>query len=180
MNSSNTALTVSNPIERGLSDLSIETRQVVSLGRAHHWPFQVLGKAPMVEDPVRLGDWLLVPAQDDSTAIPDRAMERIQAIFAAGIRPQGFVLVHEAPRLLKAPVESKDRAQQQYAPSPEPAASSQSGPDMLSMLGTGLSALASMVFPMLLFVVAAAMADPILVAVTEDGFWVEIDRWWTE
>jgi hypothetical protein len=39
---------------------------------------------------------------------------------------------------------------------------------------------------MLFFVVAAAMADPILVAVmnddlgTEDPVWVEIDRWDTE
>ena len=29
--------------------------------------------------------------------------------------------------------------------------------------------------------VAAGLAavDPILVAVTEDGSWIEIDRWWT-
>ena len=162
--------------EREPSGLSPETRKLVTLGQRHYWPFQVLGKAPMVQEPVRLGDWLLIPAQDDSSKIPERAMKRIQAIFAAGIRPQGFVLVHEAPKLLKAPVTPKE---QPKAP-PVTTSSPHSTTDFASTLATGFAAMASMVFPMLFFVVAAALADPILVAVTEDGYWIEIDRWYTE
>ena len=41
-----------------------------------------------------------LPAQLDSTHIPARALERVQAIYAVGLRPQGFVVVHEAPPLL--------------------------------------------------------------------------------
>jgi hypothetical protein len=177
MNTSITKLHASNSIvEREPYDLSPETRQLVTLGRRHHWPFQVLGKAPMVQEPVRLGEWLLVPAQDDSSKLPDRALVRIQAIFAAGLRPQGFVLVHEAPKLLKAPVTPKE----QPKVVPVTTASPQSTSDLASGLVTGFVALASMIFPMLFMVAAAVLADPILVAVTEDGYWIEIDRWYTE
>ena len=40
-----------------------------------------------------------------------------------------------------------------------------------------LSLAAVMVVPALL-VMGAVLLDPILVVVTEDGYWVEIDRWW--
>jgi hypothetical protein len=180
MNTSITNLPNSSSVaERALSGLPLETRQLVSLGRRRLWPFQVLGKAPMLQEPVRLGDWLLVPAQDDPTAIPERALARIRAIFAAGIRPQGFVLIHEAPMLLKGPSKPPESpavvlpAFSATAPLPETIVS------LASALGAGLAGLASMIFPMLLFV-ATAMVDPILVAVTEDGFWVEIDRWYAE
>jgi hypothetical protein len=162
--------------KREPSGLSTETRQLVTLGRRHYWPFQLLGRAPMIQEPVRLGDWLLVPAQDDSSKIPERALARIQAIFAAGIRPQGFVLVHEAPKLLKAPVTPKEQPKTHTSTK----TSTQTGSDLAKALGTGFAAAASMIFPMVFFVVAAALSDPILVAVTEDGYWIEIDRWYTE
>ena len=149
--------------------------RLVALGTAHYWPFQVLGRAPMVEEPVRLGDWLLIPAQQDSTALPPRAMSRIRAIFAAGFRPQGFVLVHEAPMLLKAPPAPQPQPRTLAANTPSP----DSTADFAAALGTGLSALASIIFPMMMFA-AAAIVDPILVAVTEDSYWIEIDRWNTE
>jgi len=161
--------------QRDVPHPSYAAGRLVALGTAHYWPFQVLGRAPMVAEPVRLGDWLLIPAQQDSTAIPPRAMNRIHAIFAAGIRPQGFVVVHEAPMLLKAPAAAQ--------PQPRPLAVNisvpDSTPDFAAALGTGLSALASIIFPMMMFA-AVAIVDPILVTVTEDGYWVEIDRWDTE
>ena len=52
---------------------------------------------------------------------------------------------------------------------------------------TGLIAIAMAVIGMVLAIIVplgllagAASVDPILVAVTEDGDWVEIDRWWNE
>ena len=173
----NTSITKTS-VSTTLTGLPVETEQLVSFGRRHSWPFQVLGQAPMVQEPVRLGDWLLVPAQEDSSQIPDRALARIQAIFAAGLRPQGFVLVHEAPKLLKAPVETKEK------PIAQPVVSASVLPDstldIATALGSGLVTVVSMVLPMLFMVAAAALADPILVAVTEDGYWIEIDRWYTE
>jgi hypothetical protein len=174
MNTSITKPSASNSI----AGISPEASQLVTLGRRHRWPFQVLGQAPMLQETVRLGDWFLVPAQEDSSVIPVRSLERIQAIFAAGLRPQGFVLVHEAPKLLKAPVVEKEKPIAQ--PAVSTAALPQSTLDIATALGSGLAVLASMIFPMLFLVAAAALADPILVAVTEDGYWVEIDRWNTE
>ncbi|MGA7193992.1 MAG: hypothetical protein WBW94_10195 [Anaerolineales bacterium] len=180
MNHSITKYPASNSVsESGLSGLPVETQQLVTLGRRHRWPFQVLGKAPMLQEPVRLGDWLLVPAQEDSSAIPARSLKRIQAIFGAGLRPQGFVLVHEAPKLLKAPAKTKEKPIAQPTMS-TPAVLPDSTFDIAIALGSGIAVLASMIFPMLFLVAAAALADPILVAVTEDGYWIEIDRWVTE
>lgn len=176
MNTSKSIVTASNSlIERELPDVSEDTRQLVSLGRGHQWPFRALGKAPLLEEPVRFGDWLLIPGQSDTTPIPERTMTRIQAIFAAGIQPKGFVVVHEAPRLLKAPVETRE----QRPALAEAAFLPQSSSDALAAFGTVMSAVASMILPMFLFM-AAAMVDPILVAVTDDDTWIEIDRWQTE
>ena len=159
-------------------NLSPETGQLLALGKRNRWPFRVLGRAPMLHESVRLGDWLLVPAQADSSPIPERALARIQAIFAAGVRPKGFVLVHEAPKLLKAPREPRKDPESAW-PNPS-TAMPQSVLDVATALGKGIAALASTVLPMLFLFAAAAIADPILVAITEDNYWVEIDRWDTE
>jgi hypothetical protein len=129
----------------------------------------------MIEEPVRLGNWLLMPAQQDSTVIPPRAMSRIRAIFDAGLRPRGFVVVHEAPMFLKAPA----APQAEPKTLPRTISSPEGTGDFAAALGKGLSALASVIFPMMMLA-AVAVVDPILVAVTEDGHWVEIDRWDTE
>lgn len=181
MDNSITKLHVVDPIiEKDPSGLSPETKRLVTLGHRHYWPFQILGRAPMLQESVRMGDWLLVSAQDDSTKIPEHALTRIQAIFAAGIRPQGFVLVHEAPKFLKAPVETKAKPLLQSSMLSASGALSQSKTDFVSMIGIGLSTLASLFFPLLFMFFTTALVDPILVAVTGDGYWVEIDRWYTE
>ena len=76
------------------------TKQFIELGDQIGWDFFVLGQAPFPSDPFQLGDWLVVPAHQDSSLIPPRAYERVQSIYAAGLRPKGFVVVHEAPKLL--------------------------------------------------------------------------------
>ncbi len=166
-----------------------ETKELMSLAKEHRWGFQVLGNAPMPEQPVRLGDWLLVPALFDSSPILSRALERIQAIFAAGIRPQGFVLVHEAPMLISAPAETQVTERNaalnflDHSVSPRPA-------DFAALFGAGIAAasglaamaigaltlLATLALPVTLMA-GALLLDPILVVVTKDGYWVEIDRW---
>jgi hypothetical protein len=165
---------------RGSPHLPGETGALVSLAEQRRWPFQVLGQAPMPEAPVRLGDWLLVPAQYDTSPIPERAMDRIQAIFTAGIRPQGFVLVHEAPKLLQAPVEPKVRPQVQPAPAPVTPRSPDRGGDFAGALEAGLTALGSLLFFLPYLFVAAVVVDPILCVVSQEGYWIEVDRWWTD
>ena len=155
---------------------SREAGQLIALGRAHYWPFYIIGRAPMIQEPVRLGDWLLIPAQQDTTVIPPRAMKRIRAIFEAGITPQGFVVVHEAPKLLKAPI--APRIEPKTLPTTIP--SPQGSVDFAAALETGLSALASLLVPMLYLFVAAALVDPILTCITSDQYWVSIDQWDTE
>ncbi|MDH3943341.1 MAG: hypothetical protein OEV06_04515, partial [Anaerolineae bacterium] len=77
-----------------------ETQKILDFGRDQGWQVQPLGRAPLPDQPVHLGRWLIIPAEQDTTPVPARSMERIQALFAAGVRPKGFVVVHEAPPLL--------------------------------------------------------------------------------
>lgn len=173
-----------------------EAAEILSLGQLNGWDFCVLGQAPMPAMQIHLGDWLVVPAQQDTSPIPERALERIQAVYAAGLRPQGFVMVHEAPRLLPAHVEE---AGEEYDISHEPP-SRQALKKLLKALpgalliglvaiagATVLAAILAVVLAgglvvgaVVLLGAAMASIDPILIAVMEDGTWVEIDRWWTE
>ena len=161
-------------------------QELLALGKQEVWDFALLGQAPMPEKPVRLEDWLIVPAQQDSSEIPERAMARVQAIFAAGIRPKGFVLVHEAPMLLAPPEGAEaQRTGSQWALDPE------TTQKVIESLSFGISALAKVVAGAVtliavagavvvpaIFMAGVALIDPILIAVTEDDYWVEIDRWW--
>ncbi len=173
---------------------SVETRNLLSLGRKNNWGFQVLGRAPMPERATRLGDWLLVPAQIDSSSIPSRTLARIQAIFTVGIRPKGFVLAHEAPKLLPSPTTEGNKLQDHFSQpiakttpirrTESPQRITELFTTAMSGLGTLLSGLltilGSLILPAAYLVGAVIMLDPILVAVTEDGYWIEIDRWWNE
>jgi len=167
-------------IERPNIDLALspEASEMIQLGRDHSWGFRVLGQAPMPERPARVGDWLIVPANLDSTQVPTRTLNRVQAIFEAGIRPEGFVLVHEAPLLLPAPKEAPPKVpleEWKVAPSPNAI----SGTDLLDGFAKIISAVFSVIGSLLLPALALGLLalDPILVAVTEDGYWIEIDRW---
>jgi hypothetical protein len=161
------------------SELSVESQGLLSLGRKRNWDFKILGQAPIPHQPIHLQDWLIVPAHQDSSHIPARALERIQAIFAMGLRPKGFVIVHEAPKLLPAPKKVD----------PEPIRLPSTSPDFKPLV-TGLLGAVGVVIPVaaaaISMIIPATIAmgafllDPILVAVTEDYTWVEIDRWWSQ
>lgn len=180
MNAPKSIVSVSNSIvPPGFAGWSSDTKQLMVLGEQHRWPFHVLGSAPLPEEPIRLGDWLIVPAEDDPTPIPARTMTRIQAIFAAGLQPKGFVVVHEAPKLLKAPVEPREPNVPQARTVAHITLTPGSTSDALAAFGTAMSSMASVILPMFVFL-AAAIVDPILVVVTQEDLWVEVDRWQTE
>ena len=161
-------------------------QELMTLGKEEVWDFAIVGQAPMPEKAVRLEDWLIVPAQQDSSEIPEQALARVEAIYRAGIRPKGFVLVHEAPMLLPAPEGTEvQRVEREWALDPE------TKEKIIEPLSFGVSALAKVVAGVVtlfvaagavvipaIFMTAAALIDPILVVVTEDDYWIEIDRWW--
>jgi len=144
--------------------------QLLALGDRMGWQTQVIGRAPMLKEAVRIQDWLLVPAHEDTTPLPPKTMRRIRLIYSQGLRPQGFVVVHEAPMQLAAPktvVKEKPKVEWE---------------GVGKAVGTvarvmGVLLLGSLLLPLGLIAGAAVMLDPILVAVTEDGYWIEIDRW---
>ncbi len=139
------------------NELSTQATQLLALGRQRGWSFTHLGYAPLPDRSVHIGDWMLVPAQQDTNPIPKHAQERVKAVYASGIRPAGWVVVHDAPPLLAPPETQRP---------PVPAIWK-----YLAVMG-GLAAV------LVTFLgVAALLVDPILVAVTPDGDWIEIDRW---
>ncbi len=158
--------------------LGYQTKQLLTLGQENRWPMQVLGKAPMLKQPVRVQDWLLVPSTMDSTTIPDQAIQRIKALYEAGIRPQGFVTVHEAPLQL---------------PSPTPIEKPEVDKQLLKKIGgavlglgaitgslvaaVGVAIVGGLIILPAGLLAAAVIIDPILVAVMPDDSWVQIDRW---
>ena len=146
-----------------------QAQYFLSLGERLGWHTEVLGKAPMLKEPIRLQDWLLVPAHEDTTELPRRTMNRIKTIYSQGLRPQGFVVVHEAPMQLSAPRPVYQK---------KPALEWEGGSKVLSAIVKVIGALllGGMLLPLGLLA-GLVMLDPILVAVTQDGYWIEIDRW---
>lgn len=162
-----------------------QERELMALATQQRWPFQVLGVAPVPEAPVRCNDWWLVPAAQDHSQIPARALERVQAIYQAGIRPLAFVIAHESPRELPTPAGAPKVSRAEFW-SHQVAQHSASAAKVaggvlaaviipLTVAAAGIAAVA------MLGVVTAASAitvvDPCLIVVTEDNVWIQID-WW--
>ena len=152
-----------------------ETFKFVQFGQRRGWDVAVLGQAPMLDEPIHLKDWLLVPAHEDTSQLPSRAFNRIQTLFASGIRPQGFVVVHEAPRQLPSGVAVQQSPLYMPMQSDLLPALSAFGKVAASVLAaavavTGVALMSTMV-------VGLVLLDPILIAVTNEDYWVEIDRW---
>ena len=157
--------------------------QLLALGERNGWLFHYLGQAPIPINPIRAGNWLLMPAQQDNSRIPSRTYQRIQAIYAQGLRPKGFVVVHEAPLQLTAP-KTKETSQINSR------SKTNSNLKVIGAAALGIGAFAGaavalvsvlviggiLLFPIAM-VAGVILIDPILVAVTEDDHWIEIDRW---
>jgi hypothetical protein len=157
--------------------------QLMQLGERRGWEPLVLGKAPLPDRPTRVGDWLLVPVEQDTSCIPARALRRVQAIYEAGMRPQGFVVVHEAPRQLAGPTPmTRPMTPTDVAEQLRPVgAFALKAAGVVAVIGACLlTVIAAIALPIPFLLIGAIALDPILVAVTEDGDWIEIDRWWSE
>jgi len=182
---------VSNSFSKRIVTLtSPDTRDLLNLSREQRWRCILLGQAPFPDQPVRFHDWLIVPAHLDSGNIPERALGRIQTIYASGLRPKGFIVVHEAPKLLASPESHKvqdikfsmlnNQVRSNLKLASTAVAIGTIGTVAIS--GVAILAVAGLTMAALLFIPAAmvmgvTVLDPILIAVTKDNYWIEIDRW---
>ncbi len=155
-------------------------REIMAVGAAHNWPFRVLGVAPVPSAPVFHKNWWLVPIAQDHSQIPARTLERVQALYEAGIRPKAFLILHEAPPLLAAPDGAPEFSRAQYW-------ARQAAKYSVTALGVTAKILLVAV-PLALAVVgvgalatiglaSAVLVDPCLIAVTDNDVWVQIDYW---
>jgi hypothetical protein len=169
--------------------LSLEAKSLVSLGSEMGWDIKVIGRAPLPTEPVRIGEWLLVPADQDTSPLPPRSFERVQQIYKCGLRPAGFVIAHEAPALLAPEIKPAEEPIEWAVLSPEHKRLMKRALGVLvigtlgiAILPIVLAAVAAVAGALFLpaAMVAGVAIDPILIAVTEDGYWIEIDRWWNE
>ena len=155
-----------------------DAQQLISFGKLKGWAVGILGKAPMPTESVKKGDWLIVPAHLDKSLIPVRARKRVQALRDAGLHPVGYVLVHEIPKTL--PIDIHKISEENIS----------KGKSALKAISGVIGTVALVTGALTLFVIAAGvlipgalittalLIDPILVAVSTDNQWVEIDRWW--
>jgi hypothetical protein len=175
--------------ELRLAEASRDARELLGLGRRLTWDVQPLGRGPLLRQSVFVGGWWLVPVAEDKTRIPRRALERVTAIYAAGLRPKGFIVAHEAPAALRSPTEGHRLGQspQEVFDQLKQTLSRLVVVDWvrgfsLEALRTWADVLLMAAKGILIFsgtVLSLALVDPILIAVTEDDYWVEIDRWQT-
>jgi len=157
-------------------EISREAMQTLALGETRGWNFHLLGVAQLPLNPVHLEKWLIIPADQDHSVIPPQTFRKIQTLYVEGIKPKGFVVVHEAPRYLPSPKhQTTSKSETTSVPSSLGTGVSQSsGVNILSGLGTILIPIA-MILGAIMF--GLATIDPILIVVTEAGEWIEIDRW---
>ena len=86
------------------------------------------------------------------------------------------MLVHEAPKLLADP--GPESSAKEVLKSSEPVAKNDNSlSPMFSALGSIMAVFGTVFLSMLGMAASALILDPILIAVTEDNTWIEIDRW---
>jgi hypothetical protein len=139
-----------------------------------------MGTAPVPSGPVIVGKWLLVPEHMDESILPISAAQKIQAIRVGGLQPRGYVIAHEVPEE-KGEFEKRGLDTQKSSEEPRPTTPGSdskvddSGGGLLKGVRSILSKL-PIILPAL-FIGSLLLLDPILIAITDDYRWVEIERW---
>lgn len=146
---------------------SPEAKKAIAVGKKEHWHFRVVGSGEPLKEPVYKNQWWYEPFTPNSN-IPQEGNTRLNALRRAGIRFQGVVVAHEAPRLLTAAKKVEKKPDSKISLSP----------DILTVLGS----VASVFLMMAVFVFSAffqaVLVDPALIVVLEDGTWVEVMTWY--
>ncbi len=170
---------------------------LLDLAERNHWNPWVLGQAPMPGAPMFAQNWWVIPLEMDKSPLPQHAWERIKIIRQSGVKVQGFIVIHDPRLALPAPSSTKNDATVRLSQTVKSmpwkriatmiASLVAAAVSLLVVIGAvvaiaaaALTALMIALVPLAIASVAGLMAiDPFLVAVTEDGYWVVIDRWWT-
>ena len=140
--------------------ISDQARKAIHIGYDNHWRFRVVGKGEIPKGPIYKDEWVLVPV-----IAPEMGKERLNALQASGIRFKGFVIAHEAPRLLSTPASIPKKAN---------FTSDSILPDagtLVSHLVAGLIFCFSLLFQ-------AVLLDPALIVILEDETWLEVMTWY--
>jgi hypothetical protein len=158
-----------------------QERELLTVAATNHWPFRVLGVAPVPAEPVFHNNWWIVPLTADTGQVPAHALERVQAIYEAGVRPKAWVILHEARPQLPLPADAPKVSPLQFW------AGKMAQHSLMAISITG-KVLVAVAVPLLKAVLGASMlatlglisillVDPCLIAVTEDDVWVMVDSW---
>ncbi len=129
---------------------SKQALEAISVGFQNHWRFRVVNESSYKRD------WVT----ETLPKAPVTAQERIQTLKKAGIKINAFVVAHEAPRLLTAPFAE---------PTAEPIQHSKTSTANFP-IGESLF----FVFGMFIQMLPLLFLDPAIIAVLEDGTWLEV------
>jgi hypothetical protein len=163
-------------------------RLVLERSRDLDFPLLPIGRSRAPVLPQLVGEWWMEPLTTE-TYLPPRAEARLQQVRQVGIAPKAIVVFHELTgQTQPSPLTRTGQRLGRFASVDVPAAAmraghlaQQHGPGVLRaaavsagvvLTGIGLIALATVT-------AAVSVTDPCLVIVTEDGYWLEIDRWYS-
>src|SRR5687768_14066312 len=142
-----------------------EARKAILVGRSNHWRFRVLGQGDMPAESFYKDQWVFEP-HTTVPNIPKEGYPMLDALRRSGVHFKGYVIAHEAPRLLAAPKE---------APKPDV----KKTPDILPATQNFdfFVMLLPLIFELLFRVV---LLDPALIVVLEDGTWLQVMTWYED
>lgn len=151
----------------------VGVNQLIEFGKTRGWEFKVLGRAPLPTQEEKLRNWTLIPEEQDNNITPWNAKGKMQAIEKAGLVPRGYVIAHErsqdTPKVeINKPKEKHEEKQSVGIEEGFTQSVSDFFDSAIADIGTFLP----------LGIAALFLIDPVLIAVTNDYTWVEIDRWW--
>lgn len=159
-------------------------REMMDLAYEHKWQFPILGVAPIPKTAILFNRWWLVPLAEDHSQIPARSVARVRAIYEAGIRPKAFVIAHEVPLQLRAPANVPKISPLEFWAQRLAAHSISAlkivGHVLTKFVLPATAAVLGMTLSAMVGLANVALADPCLIAVTDDNIWIQIDYWMAE
>lgn len=182
-----------------MNRLCPQAETVLKVGDDYRWEFRLMGKGPALSDTWIIPGWQIVAVDTNNpTSYPASTLEKVQAVNKAGVLPKKWLIANEYLHLLSGSATARSPWQRWRRQLIE-ATTTPSKTVVQVIYGAVLVALLSLIFLPILFsllvvallvvalvigaVVVGGAADfdhPVLVAVTDDNFWVEVDRWETE
>lgn len=140
--------------------ITYEARKAVQIGYENHWRFRVVGTGELPKNSYYKDEWVFVPVE-----APQIAHDRLETLKRSGIRFKGFVIAHEAPRVLTAPATIPKKPDFKNK-------------DIVPDVGTMVRDLAMGLLFVFSVVFQAVLLDPALIVILEDGTWLEVMTWY--